>query len=59
VLFIAVVETPAGAIAAVRAVVEHRHADVTENTFPVGPETVRAMGLVAGQVMLVKATEAR
>jgi hypothetical protein len=59
VMFIAVVETPARAIAAVRAVVEHDGAEVTANTFPVGPETVKAMGLAAGQVKMVNPTNAR
>ena len=51
-MYIAVVETPERAVAAVRAALAGTDVEVTENTFRVGPGTVKAMGLANGQVML-------
>lgn len=53
-MYIAVVETPERAVAAVRAALAGSDVEVTENTFRVGPGTVKAMGLANGQVMLRK-----
>src|SRR5262245_51775428 len=51
--YVAVCDSPDRSIAAVRAAVAGENLEVTTNTFPVGTQTLKAMGLGAGEVRML------